>query len=86
MKQSQPDRDNREKGLALKLGQQRHQNSYHQVSASNVKENNPNHTNQDYKDYMDYKQYAKKSEDYYRIDPIEAKTNKFSRQGSHRHF
>ena len=71
MKSSQFDKESKEKkGLASKLAKNQ--------SASTIKENNMNHGNQDYRNLV------KRSEDYYRIDPVELKPNKYHQNSSYR--
>ena len=71
MKSSQFDKESKEKkGLASKLAKNQ--------SASTIKENNMNHGNQDYRNLV------KRSEDYYRIDAVELKTNKYHQNSSYR--
>ena len=71
MKNSQFDKEGKEKkGLASRLAKNQ--------SASTIKENNINYGNQDYRNLV------KRSEDYYRIDPVELKPNRYHQNSSYR--
>ena len=74
MKASQYEKEGKEKkGIAGKLALKSHH-------SSTVKENNINYSN----GHQDYRNLVKRSEDYYRIDPVELKSVKHGQNYSYR--